>query len=186
MKDHEEKAAFMVTDIGTDDVVIGIDWLRYHNPEIDWNAGKVQLTRCPVVCEEKTKRKKKRLAKDGETRIIDACEVKEPTSIRKASVEEVDDEYDELFIKAKASVATELAVQELEKQKKKSFKELVPEWIHDFEHVFSEEESKRFPERKKWDHGIDLKDENSHDVEKIEDTYQKIEALFHDDSQNIR
>jgi len=27
MKDHEEKAAFMVTDIGTDDVVIGIDWL---------------------------------------------------------------------------------------------------------------------------------------------------------------
>jgi len=118
MKDHEEKAAFMVTDIGTDDVVIGIDWLRYHNPEIDWNAGKVQLTRCPVVCEEKTKRKKKRLAKDGETRIIDACEVKEPTSIRKASVEEVVDEYDELFIKAKASVATELAVHELEKQKK--------------------------------------------------------------------
>jgi hypothetical protein len=31
-----------------------------------------------------------------------------------------------------------------------------------------------------------LKDGNSHDVEKIEDTYQKIEALFHDDSQNIR
>lgn len=31
-----------------------------------------------------------------------------------------------------------------------------------------------------------LKDENSHDVKKIEDTYQMIEALFHDDSQNIR
>lgn len=31
-----------------------------------------------------------------------------------------------------------------------------------------------------------LKDENSHDVEMIEDTYQKIEALFHDDPQNIR
>jgi hypothetical protein len=31
-----------------------------------------------------------------------------------------------------------------------------------------------------------LKDENSHEVEKIEETYQKIEALFHDDSQNIR
>jgi len=43
--DHgEEKAAFMVTDLGSDDIIIGIDWLRYHNPEIDWNAGKFTLT----------------------------------------------------------------------------------------------------------------------------------------------
>jgi predicted aspartyl protease len=43
--DHEEeKVAFMVTDLGSDDVIIGIDWLRYHNPEIDWNAGKFVLT----------------------------------------------------------------------------------------------------------------------------------------------
>ncbi|KAG2085771.1 uncharacterized protein F5147DRAFT_549049, partial [Suillus discolor] len=35
--DHvEDKAAFMVTDLGSDDIIIGIDWLRYHNPEIDW------------------------------------------------------------------------------------------------------------------------------------------------------
>jgi predicted aspartyl protease len=39
--DHEEeKVAFMVTYLRSDDVIIGIDWLRYHNLEIDWNAGK--------------------------------------------------------------------------------------------------------------------------------------------------
>ncbi|KAG2344272.1 hypothetical protein BDR05DRAFT_834921, partial [Suillus weaverae] len=38
--DHvEDKAAFMITDLGSDNVIISIDWLRYHNPEIDWNAG---------------------------------------------------------------------------------------------------------------------------------------------------
>jgi hypothetical protein len=64
--DHEEKAAFMVTDLGSDDVIIGIDWLRYHNPEIDWNAGKFALTRCPVSCEKKAKRKERRLEKKKE------------------------------------------------------------------------------------------------------------------------
>ena len=45
IKDHEEdKVAFLVTDLGSDDVIIGIDWLRFHNPEIDWNGGKVQLS----------------------------------------------------------------------------------------------------------------------------------------------
>jgi hypothetical protein len=64
--DHEEKAAFMITDLGSDDVIIGIDWLRYHNPEIDWNAGKFALTRCPVSCKKKAKRKEKRLEKKKE------------------------------------------------------------------------------------------------------------------------
>jgi hypothetical protein len=64
------------------------------------------------------------------------------------------------LLKLKALVATELAVQEAEQQKKKTFKELVPEWLHDFRKVFSEEESKWFPESKKWDHKIDFKDDN--------------------------
>jgi hypothetical protein len=59
IEDHKEKAVFMVTDLGSDDVTIGIDWLRYHNPEIDWNAGKFALTRCPISCEKKVKRKEK-------------------------------------------------------------------------------------------------------------------------------
>jgi hypothetical protein len=47
---EEEKAAFMVTDLGSDDVIIRIDWLRYHNPEIDWNAGKFALCHIPYIC----------------------------------------------------------------------------------------------------------------------------------------
>ncbi|KAG2120627.1 uncharacterized protein F5147DRAFT_563537 [Suillus discolor] len=29
----EDKTVFMVTDLSSDEVIIGIDWLRYHNPD---------------------------------------------------------------------------------------------------------------------------------------------------------
>jgi len=51
---------------------------------------------------------------------------------RQVTVEEITDKDKDLFIKAKASVATELAVQEAEQQKKKTFKELVPEYLRLF------------------------------------------------------
>lgn len=48
--DHEERAVFTVTDIGPENVIIGIDWLRYHNPSIDWYEGIVVMDRCPDSC----------------------------------------------------------------------------------------------------------------------------------------
>ena len=47
---HVGREAFTVTDIGPEDVIIGIDWLRYHNPEIDWFNGKMKMSRCPESC----------------------------------------------------------------------------------------------------------------------------------------
>ena len=38
------------TDIGPEDVIIGLDWLRKHNPEIDWSGETVSFTRCPADC----------------------------------------------------------------------------------------------------------------------------------------
>ena len=38
---------FVVTDIGEEDAIIGLDWLREHNPEIDWERGSLRLSRCP-------------------------------------------------------------------------------------------------------------------------------------------
>ena len=39
--DHTTKEIFTVTDIGLEDVMIGIDCLRYHNPKIDWFEGEL-------------------------------------------------------------------------------------------------------------------------------------------------
>ena len=47
---HRESVVFIVTDIGEEDVIIGLDWLREHNPDIDWERGSLRLSRCPMSC----------------------------------------------------------------------------------------------------------------------------------------
>ena len=44
---HEETATFAVADIGDDDIILGIDWLREHNPEVDWHNEHITFTKCP-------------------------------------------------------------------------------------------------------------------------------------------
>ena len=48
--DHREKVVFVIMDIGEEDVIVGLDWLCEHNPEIDWERGSLRLSRCPETC----------------------------------------------------------------------------------------------------------------------------------------
>ncbi|KAG9219386.1 hypothetical protein CCMSSC00406_0010429 [Pleurotus cornucopiae] len=41
---------FYVTNLGNVDVILGLTWLRKHNPEIDWKTGEVVMSRCPKQC----------------------------------------------------------------------------------------------------------------------------------------
>ena len=44
---HKECAVFEVCDLGKSNLIIGYTWLHKHNPEINWETGKVEMTRCP-------------------------------------------------------------------------------------------------------------------------------------------
>ncbi len=48
--EHHERVVFTVTDIGSEDVIIGLDWLRKHNPDVNWDVGTLHLSRCPESC----------------------------------------------------------------------------------------------------------------------------------------
>ena len=41
---------FGVSNLGTSDVFLGHDWLKHHNPEIDWKGKMIQFNRCPGSC----------------------------------------------------------------------------------------------------------------------------------------
>jgi len=43
---HQERMKFDVCSLGRMDVILGMPWLVAHNPEIDWEKGKVKMTRC--------------------------------------------------------------------------------------------------------------------------------------------
>jgi hypothetical protein len=47
---HSERALFLVTSLGRQNMILDITWLREHNPEIDWRTGKVAMTRCLPRC----------------------------------------------------------------------------------------------------------------------------------------
>ena len=41
--EHQELAECLVTDIGDNDLLLGTDWLRAHNPSINWSTNHLAL-----------------------------------------------------------------------------------------------------------------------------------------------
>ena len=41
--DHSERISLAVTKIGNPELFIGLDWLRNHNPSIDWAEAKISF-----------------------------------------------------------------------------------------------------------------------------------------------
>jgi len=49
-EEHKETTEMAVTNIGWHDILLGTDWFRAHNPQIDWAKNKLCLDRCPTSC----------------------------------------------------------------------------------------------------------------------------------------
>jgi len=50
-KTHSERMLLAISGLGKQSLILGYDWLKDHNPKIDWEKGKVEMTRCPLHCE---------------------------------------------------------------------------------------------------------------------------------------
>jgi len=50
-KTHSERMLLAVSGLGKQNLILGYDWLKNHNPKIDWEKGEVEMTRCPLCCE---------------------------------------------------------------------------------------------------------------------------------------
>jgi len=50
-KTHSERMLLAVSRLGKQSLILGYDWLKDHNPKIDWKKGEVEMTRCPLRCE---------------------------------------------------------------------------------------------------------------------------------------
>jgi len=181
-KGHSERVVFAVTRLGKEDMILGLPWLRAHNPEVDWVTGEVKMSRCPEKCrrcfeEEQEERKEARRTE----RCIRACRM---GPFPNPTVEEVPEEEDEELeegceeedciedgdrvfmttirpeddknIRATGNFSQRLAEAFHRNEKVKSFHDAVPDYLHDFEDVFAEESYDALPERKQWDHAIEL------------------------------
>jgi Retroviral aspartyl protease len=47
-QNHSERTVFAVTATGGEDIILGLPWLKEHNPEVDWRTEEVKMSRCPA------------------------------------------------------------------------------------------------------------------------------------------
>ena len=50
-KTHSKRMLLAVSGLGKQSLILGYDWLKDHNPRIDWEKGEVEMTYCPLRCE---------------------------------------------------------------------------------------------------------------------------------------
>jgi len=49
-EEHKETTEMAVTNIGQHNILLGTDWFRAHNPQIDWAKNNLRLNCCPTSC----------------------------------------------------------------------------------------------------------------------------------------
>jgi len=50
-KTHSERVLLAISGLGKQSLILGYDWLKDHNPKINWEKGEVEMTCCPLCCE---------------------------------------------------------------------------------------------------------------------------------------
>ena len=137
---HKTTTQFAITDIDDQDVIIGIDWLRNHNPHINWRQGTITLHCC--------RHKNNPITIHRTTPPAD-----QPLEQIKANMHK----GVEFRILAGMSKSQELAIKAKDNQIK-SLEEMVPKEYLDYRDIFSKEKSNRLPEHKPWDLEINIKE----------------------------
>jgi len=50
-KTHSKRILLAVSELRKQSLILGYDWLKDHNPRIDWEKEKVKMTHCLLWCE---------------------------------------------------------------------------------------------------------------------------------------
>jgi len=120
---------FLVTNIGSEDIVLGYPWMAAFEPQFTWKNGIISEKALPIIIQSVN------LSILGKDPII-AC---------------IQDTLDQCHLQATTS--TELAI----KAQQYVNKVEIPKDYQKFTKVFSKEESKRYPPKQAWDHAIKFK-----------------------------
>jgi len=50
-KTHSKRMVLAVSRLGKQSLILGYNWLKDHNPKVDWEKGEVKMTCCLLWCE---------------------------------------------------------------------------------------------------------------------------------------
>jgi hypothetical protein len=131
---------FLITGLGNKKIILGLPWLREHNPEINWKEGTLQWR--TTTMEE----------------VFDEEEhLNRPVNASDKVLLEYLGMKNELWINSKENLATKLASEVNQKKPDLTPEQLVPWEYHDYLDIFDEDKANRFPDTRPWDHKIEMK-----------------------------
>ena len=134
--DHSERLPLAITRLSTHALFLGHDWLKIHNPAINWKKGMVQLT----------------CTKDHLPDLIPIEDKEDHTGHKK---EECLFKIDmESYICT--NMSTELAIKANKPKETHTFEEVIPEVYHEYKDVFNKENFDELSPRQPWDHAVKL------------------------------
>ena len=150
--DHREQVLFLVTDTGNHDILLGTDWLKAHNPNIDWANNRIHMDRCPALCRPCCT-PGPTIAYllptcDWETQIDDDMDI----SINSIDVSQhimAHIEWQMLEI-ARTTVSTTIAM------RTQTLPSEIPKEFIQYHCVFSDKQAQHLPKNQPWDHRIEL------------------------------
>lgn len=117
--DHDKEWDFLVTDLGPENMILGLPWLREVNPQIDWKEGILDIEAA------------QRLQR------VDANRKSGRAWVRSGLVEE----GDELWLCAGYTFSQQIAEKQNSQKETKTLDEMIPAEYRRYTKVFSEEES---------------------------------------------
>jgi len=118
---------FLVTNIGNEDIILGYPWMAAFEPQFVWKNGIINEKELPIILRS----------------VNPFIPGKDPIIVQVKGEDS----------RIKATTSTELAI----KARQYTTKVEVPTEYRQFAKVFSEQESKRFPPKRAWDHAIEFK-----------------------------
>jgi hypothetical protein len=131
---------FLITGLGNQKIILGLPWLREHNPKINWKEGTLQWE--TTTMEE----------------VLDKEEhLNRPTNASDEVLLEYLGMENKLWINLKENLATKLASEANQKKPDLTPEQLVPREYHDYLDIFNENKANRFPDTRPWDHKIEMK-----------------------------
>ena len=165
IRSHKTTQHFFVTNLGNKEMMIGYSYLYKHNPNIDWQKGQWEFTRCPNTCASKVHKIRDIKAEANELYLkMDISGF--------PSLDDIGDEDPNNYILSWTDMTNPGSHQQvmiivtilnnwdqyedLDCEDTKIWKAHVPEWLHEYGNVFSKHKSERMPLQKLYDHAIDF------------------------------
>ena len=140
--DKKFKEQFYVTGLGKQKIILGLPWLRKHNPIIDWRKGEVswKFWKIDWRCLFKKGRENQKARQPKMEEVFDEEEKKNHT------MTPLEEDRNKILIKLletdtwihKTNVATDLAIKANNKKVDQTDEEIVPPEYHEYLDVFNE------------------------------------------------